>query len=135
VFTAGGVRRDRFAPRLEGELAQSFGLRTDAFARSADEWREVIARNPFPREAERDPGHTTVLLLEGATTDRAWKALEGANTGPEIIRGEDEHGYVVYPDGIGRSRLTHGRIERTLGTQAPTRNWNTVVNLGSLLPP
>jgi uncharacterized protein (DUF1697 family) len=40
--------------------------------------------------------------------------------------------YTVYPDGIGRSRLTNKMIEKKLGTRATGRNWNTVLKLGAL---
>jgi uncharacterized protein (DUF1697 family) len=40
--------------------------------------------------------------------------------------------YIVYPDGIGRSRLTNAIIEKTLGTSGTGRNWNTVLKLGAL---
>ena len=37
--------------------------------------------------------------------------------------------YIVYPDGIGRSKLTLGLIERTLGLRATAQNWNTVMKI------
>jgi uncharacterized protein (DUF1697 family) len=40
--------------------------------------------------------------------------------------------YIVYPDGIGRSKLTIAVIERTLATRGTARNWNTVRKLGAL---
>jgi uncharacterized protein (DUF1697 family) len=41
--------------------------------------------------------------------------------------------YIVYPEGVGRSRLTHSRLEKQLGTRATGRNWNTVLRLGALV--
>jgi len=39
---------------------------------------------------------------------------------------------MVYPDGIGRSRLTSAVIENKLGTRGTARNWNTVLKLAAL---
>ena len=39
--------------------------------------------------------------------------------------------YIVYPDGIGRSKLTNQLIERMLGTRGTARNWNTVLKLAA----
>ena len=39
------------------------------------------------------------------------------------------HAYFVYPDGIGKSKLTMSLIERKLGTRGTARNWNTVLKL------
>ena len=40
--------------------------------------------------------------------------------------------YLVYPDGVGRSKLTVGVIERWLGSRGTGRNWNTVLKLQAL---
>ncbi len=37
--------------------------------------------------------------------------------------------YLVYPDGIGRSKLTNALIEHKLGVQGTGRNWNTVLKI------
>jgi len=42
------------------------------------------------------------------------------------VRGEGRQAYIVYPDSVGRSRLTAALIEKKLGTRATGRNWNTV---------
>jgi uncharacterized protein (DUF1697 family) len=39
--------------------------------------------------------------------------------------------YIVYPDGIGRSRLTVALIEKKLGTRGTGRNWNTALKLAA----
>jgi uncharacterized protein (DUF1697 family) len=48
------------------------------------------------------------------------------------VRATGRHAYIVYPDGIGRSRVTSTLIEKTLGTRGTGRNWNTVLKLGAL---
>lgn len=117
---------------LEDAAAKRLGLETDFFVRSADDWRAIVAGNPFPREAARDPGHLLVVLLKGAPDREAVKALQGAITGREVVRAGGRHAYVVYPDGVGRSRLTSALLERKLGTRGTGRNWNTVLKLGAL---
>jgi uncharacterized protein (DUF1697 family) len=39
--------------------------------------------------------------------------------------------YLVYPDGVGRSKLTNALIERHLETRGTARNWNTVKKLAA----
>jgi uncharacterized protein (DUF1697 family) len=62
-------------------------------------------------------------------------ALQAAVTGPEVIRAAGRELYVTYPDGMGRSRLTGGLIERKLKSRATARNWNTVLKLEALARP
>jgi uncharacterized protein (DUF1697 family) len=101
---------------LERESAKRLDLRTDFLVRTAEEWGAVVARNPFRDEAERDPGHLVVMFLKGAPSAKAVETLNGAMTGPEIIRADVRQAYIVYPNGIGRSRLT--------GTPYPKQAWN-----------
>ena len=103
------------------------------FVRTAEEWKEVIADNPFPKEAQRDPGHLVALFLKGTADTEHVKALQVAIKGREIVRGEGRQAYIFYPDGIGRSRLTPTLIEKKLATRATGRNWNTVLKIGALI--
>jgi uncharacterized protein (DUF1697 family) len=133
VFHSDLARRTDIERRIEEVIARSFSRPTECFVRTGEEWRAVITQNPFPREAARDPRRTTVLVLKDAPPSRAWRALQASITGPEIVRGRSDHGYVVYPDGQGHSQLTPDRIERALGTRGTIRNWNTVTKIGALL--
>ena len=117
---------------LETETENRLGLRTDWFVRTAQEWQAVVAHNPFRREAERDPARLLVIFLKEAPDVKSVKGLQAAITGPEIVRAAGKHAYLVYPNGVGRSRLTNALIERKLGTSATGRNWNTVLKLGAL---
>jgi uncharacterized protein (DUF1697 family) len=118
---------------LETELARRLGLTTHFFVRSADEWQQIVSGNPFPAEAERDPGHLLVVVFKQPTTAAAVQELQAAITGREVVRGIGRHVYIVYPDGVGRSRLTNALIEKKLGTSGTGRNWNTVLKLQAIV--
>lgn len=118
---------------LEREGKRRLGLETDWFVRGASEWKRLIARNPFPAEAARDPAHLLVVCLKAAPNAKQVKALQSAITGREVVRAVGHQAYIVYPDGIGRSRVTSALIERMLGTRGTGRNWNTVLKLGALI--
>ena len=91
----------------------------------------MVAGNPFPEEAERDPSHLLVIFLKEAPDRKDVMALQSAIKGREVVRAKGRHAYVVYPDGIGRSRLTSALIEKKLATRGTGRNWNTVLKLGA----
>jgi len=117
---------------LETEAGKRLELHADFFIRSAKEWREVVARNPFRKEAERDPGHLMVMFLKAAPNAKDVTAVQAAIVGPEIVRVDGRHLYIVYPAGIGKSRLTNALIEKKLGIRGTARNWNTVLKLAAL---
>ena len=118
-------------PRLAAATTERFGLVVTYFVRDPGQWTEVIAANPFPDEAKADPSHLLVYLLRAAPEATAVAALQAAIRGPEIVRAHGRHAYIIYPDGIGRSRLTNPMIEGKLGP-ATGRNWNSILKLAEL---
>jgi uncharacterized protein (DUF1697 family) len=119
--------------RLLGvQMEKRLQMQVDFFVRTVGEWRDVVARNPFAAEAEHDPSHLLVVFLRTPPDPAALKGLQAAITGPEIVDVHGRQAYVVYPEGMGRSRLSPGLIERNLG-RGTGRNWNTVLKLAALV--
>jgi uncharacterized protein (DUF1697 family) len=114
---------------LEVETAQRLNVSADYLVRNAPEWQKIVARNPFPEEAKNDPAHLVVMVLKTAPPAKKVEALQAAIEGPEIVRGDGKQLYVVYPTGIGRSKLTGALIEKKLDSRGTARNWNTVLKL------
>lgn len=117
---------------LERLAQDELGLSTDFFVRSAQEWHAILLHNPFTREAAKDPAHLVVTTLKRAPSAQEWGALQASIPGRERVEGSGREAYIVYPDGIGTSRLTPALIERKLGTRGTSRNWNTVRKLDQL---
>lgn len=135
VFRSAGKTSAQLERLLEVEASKRLGLVTDFFVRSAEEWGAVVLRNSFPEEAERDPAHLIVMFFKEKPETKAVMALQAAITGPEIVRAHGREAYIVYPAGIGRSRLTNSLIENTLRTRGTGRNWKTVLKLKALANP
>ena len=127
TFRTAGKNAAQLERQLEAEVLERLGLETRFFVRSEDEWKSVIAANPYPKEAKADPGHLLVLFLEREPEAANLKALEAAVKGRERFRPGGRHLYMVYPDGVGTSKLTHAVIEKKLGMRGTARNWNTVM--------
>src|SRR5690606_22653908 len=132
VFDGGRASPAALERRLERALDAELGLSTEVFVRTEGEWKAMIAGNPFSREAADDPSHMVVLRLKAAPGSAPLAALRESIDGRERVDTVGRHAYLVYPDGIGTSRLTLGRIERKLGTHGTGRNWNTIVKLATL---
>jgi uncharacterized protein (DUF1697 family) len=119
---------------LETETARRLKVPAAYCIRTAEEWQKIIARNPFPKEAKLDPGHLLLMCLKTAPPAKAVKGLQDVIKGPEIVCADGRQLYIVYPDGIGRSKLTNTLIENKLDTRGTARNWNTVLKLAALCP-
>jgi uncharacterized protein (DUF1697 family) len=132
VFDGGGRSAAALESLLETETRKCFGLATDYFLRTRKEWAEIVADNPFAKEAKADPSHLVAYLLKEPPKPAAVAALKAAIKGREQAAMGSRHLYLVYPDGIGDSRLTAAVIEKALGTRGTGRNWNTVLKLQAL---
>jgi uncharacterized protein (DUF1697 family) len=134
LFDAPAGRTTADLERLLEDTARQHFRRDIAFmVRSAAEWHKLVAANPFPEEAERDPGHLLVMCLKAAPKPANVKALQSAITGRETARAVGKQVYICYPDGIGDSKLTTAVIDRHLAQPATGRNWNTVVKIAGKL--
>jgi len=117
---------------LERELEARLGLKTAFRVRTAAEWAELLERNPFKAGAKADPSHLLVMFLKDPPSAEAVAALQAAIVGRERVEAHGRQAYIVFPDGIGRSKLTPAVLEKRLGAGGTGRNWNTVLKLAAM---
>ena len=129
VFRGKPQESEKVEHLLQKSAAERLDLQTEFFVRTAAEWKAIVAANPFPAEAKKDPGHLVVMALKRAPERARFAELQQSIAGREVVRGHGREAYITYPDGQGRSRLTNALIEKKLGTRGTARNWNTVMKL------
>ena len=135
VFRAKATSPASLEKLLEAETERKLGLEINYIVRTPEEWNAMIAGNPFPGEAKRDPARLVAVALKKAPVPAAVKALVEAVRGRETVRVQGNVAYITYPDGQGTSKLTNTLIESKLGTRGTARNWNTVLKLAALASP
>jgi uncharacterized protein (DUF1697 family) len=122
---------------IQQALSETFGFDVPGIVRTADEWTESIANNPFWKEpnADIDRLHLTCLkevpspeLLEKIKTFQLLpvRQAHGEPDRFEII-GKDV--FIFCAAGYGTSKLTNPFFESKLKVPATTRNWKTVIKL------
>jgi uncharacterized protein (DUF1697 family) len=131
VFEAGDGDDQVLEARIEAALRDRLGLAVDAVVRRPAAWRAMIAANPFPREAETDPGHLVAMVLKTAPAQGAEAAL-AAIPGPEQARVIGREVVIWYPEGQADTKLAGAALDRALGARGTGRNWNTVLKLAAL---
>jgi uncharacterized protein (DUF1697 family) len=132
VFGGGRLRGAALERRLEETARAALRVDTPFIVRTGEEWDALVAANPFPEEAADDPGHLLLFCLKDAPPADAEARLRAAVKGRERVRVRGRQAYLVYPDGVGRSKLTVTVVERSLGSRGTGRNWNTVLKLQAL---
>jgi len=133
LFSTKTVRPETLERTLESATQKQFNKTIDFLIRTAPEWEAIVRRNPYPAEAKSDPSHLTVTCLKAEPTPEAIESLRTAILGRETVEAVGRQLYIVYPDGIGTSKLTHAMIEKKLGVRGTARNWNTVMKIAGAM--
>jgi uncharacterized protein (DUF1697 family) len=122
----------RIADMIGEAIEEAFGFRPVVVTRTADQLREIIARNPFADRTDVAPGRLLVMFLDGTPAKGGGKALAAAYQGAEDVHLRGSEVFIHYVNGIGRSKLTGAVLERALGVKGTARNWNTVSKLAEV---
>jgi uncharacterized protein (DUF1697 family) len=120
---------ERQAKRIERAIEKEFGFHADVIVRTPAQMRDVVARNPFAKRRDIEPGKLIVTFLAGDPGEPAREAVRKVKIGPEELRIEGRELYVYFPDGMGRSKLPVAAISRMLKVPGTARNWNSVTKM------
>jgi uncharacterized protein (DUF1697 family) len=104
---------------LEAETSKRMNVSIDYLVRTQNEWQAIIDRNPFADAALRDPSHLLIMCLRTAPQHSDVQALQAAIKGPEVLSAIGKQLYIIYPAGIGPSKLTHTLMKRSSAHAAP----------------
>ncbi len=132
VFSSEGRKSGELESLLEKSIEAELGVQTEVCVRSAAQWSALVAANPFPEAAARDPAHLLLVAFKTPPALDAPKRIAEVYDGPERIAVARDHAYILYPEGMGRSKLTPALLGRVLGV-GTGRNWNTVLKLQEML--
>jgi len=116
---------------LAAETASRFNVQIAYHVRTVQEWEAIVRRNPYPREAEGDPSHLILLALPSAPDPSLVQDVTAALKGPEVFIADGRQLYIVYPDGIGESKVGRTPGWATLTDAGTARNWNTVIKIAN----
>ena len=106
-------------------LSEAFEVNVRRIARTADEVRGVLDRNPL-QEVVSDPSRYLVNFLSEVPDPELAAALVEEDHSPEAIVIEGAEAYVWSPDGLKAMTLPYACLERRLEVVATARNWNTI---------
>ncbi len=128
IFKTTERNLSKLTSQIQTAIERSFGFRPDVILRTADELRDVIARNPFAKRRGIEPGKLLVTFLASDPAPEARDNLLKLKPDPEELHIDGRELYIYFPDGMGRSKLWP-LIERTLKVSGTGRNWNSVIKM------
>jgi uncharacterized protein (DUF1697 family) len=129
IFSSAEKDLVKLARRIQDAIEKTAGFRPGVVLRTVTELQEVVARNPFAKRSDIEPGK---LLVNFLVADPGKEARENAlaiKIGPEELHLFDREAYIYFPNGQGRSKLPWSKIERALETTGTGRNWNSVTKM------
>lgn len=129
VFTGNKVEPDELAKTITRQIEKDFGFDVPIIVLTIDNLKQIIDRNPFLKDSDKDKTflHVTFLATKPETFDR--KTIEDKIRNEEEISFSDNAVYLYCPNGYGVSKLSNSFLETKLKVSATTRNWKTTNEL------
>jgi uncharacterized protein (DUF1697 family) len=132
VFEAGPRVAAKLPKAITDRIAKCFGYRVPVILRTAEEMREVVDNNPFLNQGNSENA-LHVMFLANLPEPAAIASLDPDRSPPDrfIIRRREV--YLLFPQGLSRSKLTTSYFDSNLRTTGTVRGWRTVTNLLQLM--
>jgi uncharacterized protein (DUF1697 family) len=103
-----------------------YGFDVEVMVREVDEFRKIVATNPFP-EAEGNKLYVT--FFQETPTNIPYEELDKVKSESEVYLFQAQIMFLYCPEGYGQTNISNAFIEKKLKTVATTRNMNTIVKL------
>ena len=121
IFEAGKDSAASLCEQIRKRLSRNFGFEVPVLLKTSKELEQTIHDNPFLKAAAIDHSKLHVTFLSKA----AAKNLETLVMNGEQFYVNGQEIYLYCPNGYGRTKLSNVAIEKKLGVEATTRNWNS----------
>jgi uncharacterized protein (DUF1697 family) len=140
IATGNVVFRSRKSPstlerEMEKACAAEYGRATEVVVKTAEEWRALIAANPFAKEAKDRPARVLAWAMRDPLPDSGLAQLR-RRAGPEERVEQTAEGdlYMWFGgEDIEASKLPAGFGLKALGAIGTNRNWNTMMKISDVV--
>ena len=129
VFDYAPAQASQLEKKLAQKIADHFCFDVRVMIRTQKELAEVVKNAPLKTD---DPAHSHVIFLSAKPENPQITDLEKAKTAGEEFQICGREVYVLYPNGVGRTKLSNALFEKKLKVDGTMRNWNTVNKLLTL---
>jgi uncharacterized protein (DUF1697 family) len=129
VFRTSERKLIALGKRIEGAIEKKYGFHADVVLRTPAELRDVIARNPFAKRRNIEPGKLLVTFLAQNPAEDVCTQIRALKPDPEELYLDGREIYTYFPDGAGRSKLFSALSGKLLKKEGTGRNWHTVMKL------
>ena len=119
--------------RLQKAFSETFGFEIPVLIRTAAEWAESIAQNPFLNEENVNIDRLHLTCLKEMPAPELLEKIKTFQYLPDRYEIVGRDVFIFCAAGYGTSKLVNSFFESKLKTQATTRNWKTVMKLNEMV--
>lgn len=113
---------------IQRGLDAKFGYDVNVLVLKTTELEHVFNNNPYIKTKDISRIGVTLLNDRPDLSHIEYLVARAAQNEDEFIV-NDKCIYMYYPNGQGRSKLTHSMLEKKLNSKATSRNWKTITKL------
>ena len=121
---------------VRAELEKLMRMRTQVMVRTHAQLEQMVAANPFAKEAAADGARVHAGFLSGIPAEGKGAGLEQIVINNPKRRDRycliGDTLYLHLPDGAAETKFTAQALDRILGVTSTGRNWNTVLKLHAM---
>lgn len=118
---------------LEHAIERHFGFAIPVIIRPGTDWARFVEGNPLTDACEAEPNLVMLALSKSPLRDDVLDALRSRAAAGERVERVDDVLWIHFGAGVACSKLSPGMLDRLAGSPVTTRNWRTVVRLGSMV--
>lgn len=107
---------------IEKKIEEVFGFDVRVFVRTPEELKRVIDNNPFPGEEKG----WYFIFSSSSCVGLPLEELQKAKADSEQFSVSEYGIYLLFPEGVGQTKLSNNFFEKKLKMNGTMRNWNTV---------
>jgi len=114
---------------ISHQIKSDFGFEVPVLVLHATELREIVEKNPFTSDQNRDFRSIYITFLSSKPDQIDPEILHHKKVIGEELSLTEKAVYLYCPNGYGKTKLTNIFIENKLRVRATTRNWKTTNEL------
>jgi uncharacterized protein (DUF1697 family) len=118
---------------LEAAIEKTFGMKVPVVVRTAKQWAAYLDANPFPEAAGAEPRWLLLLVAKHKPAAGVEQAFAERGTFGERAGRAGDGLWILFPKGVGASKLSPGVIDKITGSPGTTRNHRTVTKIMEML--
>lgn len=122
------LSREKVIAKVANVCRAEFGFAKDVYAVNIEDWRRLIANNPFPGAVDVPKFLHAAILAEMPDPEKIAALQQIGAVGSDRIEVVGKVAYLHTPNGFGTSKLAE-KFDKGIGVANTARNWNTVLKL------